>query len=141
MLYTTNFALIGLHEAVAALEPHGEAAPYAAAEDALAGFLVRIQSRAPPQSPAGAARPELEGAYFRAWDFEKWEAWGSDADLGWGAWSIETGWTMPWIATSFALRQLRTSLWDTASSVDAAADFASWLPFFFPEGDFSDVKG
>ena len=32
-------------------------------------------------------QPALDGAWMRAFDFEKWEAWASDADIGWGAWS------------------------------------------------------
>ena len=28
----------------------------------------------------------------------------SDADAGWGAWSVETGWTAPWIHLSLGLR-------------------------------------
>ena len=82
-----------------------------------------------------AARPELDGAFFRAFDFEKWEVWASDADAGWGAWSVETGWTAPWIHLSLGLRHANTSLWEVgAGGVDAAPAFAEWLPFFFPEG-------
>ena len=83
----------------------------------------------------GAARPELDGAFFRAFDFEKWEVWASDADAGWGAWSVETGWTAPWIHLSLGLRHANTSLWELgAGGVDAAPAFEEWLPFFFPEG-------
>ena len=41
---------------------------------------------------------------MRAFDFEKWEAWASDADIGWGAWSVETGWTQSWITTTLGMR-------------------------------------
>jgi hypothetical protein len=136
LLYTTNFAIIGLHETAAALAPYGEGDKYAAAEDALATFLVRIQTDASFAAGApGAARPELDGAFFRAFDFEKWEVWASDADAGWGAWSVETGWTAPWIHLSLGLRHANTSLWEVgAGGVDAAPAFEEWLPFFFPEG-------
>ena len=63
----------------------------------LAEFLCRIQVRS-------EAHPELDGAWFRAFDFEKWEHWGSSADIGWGAWSIESGWTQGWITAVLALR-------------------------------------
>ena len=97
---------------------------------------MRIQTDASFAAGApGAARPELDGAFFRAFDFEKWEVWASDADAGWGAWSVETGWTAPWIHLSLGLRHANASLWALgAAGVDAAPAFEEWLPFFFPEG-------
>ena len=142
LLYTSNFAAVGLHEAAAALgDGDGDggdggnggngganATRYRAAADALAGFLVRVQASSGP-----AERPELDGAFFRAFDFEKWEVWASDADVGWGAWSIETGWTQSWISMVLGLRQLDTSLWElTQGGVDLRDDLAGWVPFFFP---------
>ena len=106
LLYTTNFAFLGLHEAAAAT---GDADIRAAA-DQLAQFLCRIQVRS-------EQRPELDGAWFRAFDYRRWDYWGSNADAGWGAWSIESGWTQAWIISVLALRQMNTSLWDlTANS-------------------------
>ncbi|MCE9613864.1 MAG: hypothetical protein K8T26_06275 [Lentisphaerae bacterium] len=101
LLYTCNFAFLALHEAAAAT---GEAC-YRQAEDRLAAFLCRIQIRS-------EAHPELDGGWFRAFDFRRWEYWASSADAGWGAWCIESGWTQSWITAVLALRQLRTSLWD-----------------------------
>ena len=101
LLYTSNFALFGLHEAAAAT---GDAF-YAGAADRLARFLCRIQVRAETQ-------PALDGAWFRAFDFGRWDYWASNADVGWGAWSIESGWTQGWITAVLGLRQLRTSLWE-----------------------------
>jgi hypothetical protein len=72
LLYTVNFAFIGLHEAAAA----GDAAAKAA-EDRLADFLCRVQIRSD-------AHPSLDGGWFRAFDFTRWEAWASNADAGWG---------------------------------------------------------
>ncbi|WP_372934512.1 hypothetical protein, partial [Mariniphaga sediminis] len=43
---------------------------------------------------------------------ERFEHWGSNADHGWGAWAIETGWTQGWITSILALRELDTSIWD-----------------------------
>lgn len=101
LLYTVNFAAIGLHEAAAAT---GDAA-LAQAADRIAEFLVRCQVRSD-------AHPELDGAWFRSFDFRRWELWGSDGDVGWGIWAAETGWTQGWIVTTLALRELHTSLWD-----------------------------
>lgn len=109
LLYTLNFAFIGLHEAAAALGENA-GADMRRAEDRLADFLVRIQARS-------EARPEFDGAWFRAFDYRRWDYWGSNGDAGWGAWSAETGWTQGWIVSVLALRAMKTSLWDfTASS-------------------------
>ncbi len=108
-LYTCNFALIGLHEAAAAT---GDAF-YRDAEDKLARFLCRIQIRS-------ESHPELDGAWYRGFDFEKWEYWASNADWEWGAWCTESGWGTPWIASTLALRHMSTSLWDLTSDVKLA---------------------
>jgi len=105
MLYSMNFAFLGLHEAVAATgDP-----TLAAAEDLIARFLCRIQVHS-------EAHPELDGAWFRSFDYDKWDYWGSSADIGWGAWSIESGWTQAWITSVLALRRMGTSLWDLTST-------------------------
>jgi hypothetical protein len=100
LLYTTNFALLGLHEASAATGDRF----YHHAETKLAEFLCRIQVRS-------TQRPELDGAWFRAFDFGRWEYWASNSDVGWGAWSIETGWTQAWIIAVLGMRGKDTSLW------------------------------
>jgi hypothetical protein len=100
-LYTCNFAFLGLHEAAAAT---GDPL-YREAEDKLARFLCRIQIES-------SAHPELAGGWFRAFDTRRWDYWASEADWGWGPWSIETGWTQAWICSVFAMRHLRTSLWE-----------------------------
>jgi hypothetical protein len=103
-LYTTGFALIGLHEAAAATgDPELKRA-----EDRLAEYLVRIQVRSP-------TLPYLDGAWFRAFDYEKWECWASSADMGWGAWSVEAGWAPAWAAATLGLRARGASLWDLTS--------------------------
>lgn len=112
LLYTCNFALIGLHEAAAATgDPF-----YAQAEDRLARFLCRIQIRS-------EAHPELDGAWYRAFDFRRWEFWASNADWEWGPWCTETGWTQPWIAATLALREKRTSLWELLRQASIGNDF------------------
>lgn len=100
LLYTANFAFLGLNEAAAAGEHDA-----AEAADKLAEFLVRIQVKS-------ESHPSLDGGWFRAFDFARWEPWGSNADAGWGAWAIESGWTQGWITSVLAMRQLKTSLWD-----------------------------
>lgn len=108
LLYTTNFAFLGLHEAAAAT---GEAM-YREAEDRLAGFFVGIQVKSDDH-------PELSGAWFRAFDYKRWEHWASNSDAGWGVWSTETGWTQGWITSILALRQMKTSLWEKTAATTA----------------------
>jgi hypothetical protein len=105
-LYTTGFALLGLHEAVGATgDPRLKRA-----EDKLAEYLCRIQTRS-------QKLPWLNGTWFRAFDDRRWEAWASSADVGWGAWSIESGWGQAWTAAVLALREQGTTVWDfTAKS-------------------------
>ncbi|HOX38683.1 MAG TPA: hypothetical protein PL033_11895 [Candidatus Brocadiia bacterium] len=124
LLYTTNFAFIGLHEASAAT---GEAL-YVDAEKKLARFLCRIQVRS-------ETHPELDGAWFRAFDFGRWDYWASNADAGWGAWSIETGWTQGWITSVLAMRRQGTSLWELAGGSGMGGHFDELYPVMFPGGE------
>lgn len=101
MLYTVGFAFLGLHEAAAAT---GDVF-YKHASDRLSNFLCRIQIKS-------EKHPELDGGWFRAFDINRWEYWASNADAGWGAWCIESGWSQSWITAVLALRQLNTNLWD-----------------------------
>ena len=101
MLYTTNFAFFALNEAAQATqEPK-----YLTAIDKLADFLVRIQS-------TSTGRADLDGCWFRAFDYEDWEYYGSNADHGWGAWGTLTGWTQSFITTTLALKLENTSYWE-----------------------------
>ncbi len=105
LLYTTNFAYLGLHEAAAVTgDPK-----FKEAEDRLTDFLCRIQVRS-------EAHPYLDGAWMRAFDYELWEYYASSSDLGWAAWSIESGWTNAWINAVLAMRQLKESLFDLATA-------------------------
>ncbi|HOX02139.1 MAG TPA: hypothetical protein P5555_07260 [Candidatus Paceibacterota bacterium] len=100
-LYVSGFALLGLHEAAAVLkDPRVEAAA-----DRLAEYLCRIQARSNDM-------PWVQGNWFRAFDFLRWEPWASSGDSGWGAWSIESGWAQAWTAAVLGLRLERTTLWD-----------------------------
>ncbi len=122
LLYATNFAFLGLHEAAAATGDRF----YREAEDRLAGFLCRAQVRSPK-------RPELDGAWFRAFDFRRWEYWASNADAGWGAWAIESGWSQSWIASVLALRRLKTSLWDVTAGEGLGRAVAAARPAILPD--------
>ena len=101
LLYTANFMLISLHEAAAACPDSGAAE----LEDKLCRFICRIQAVSEDQ-------PYLNGAWLRGFDWELWDYYGSAADSGWGAWSVESGWTCSWISVTLALRGLNKSLWD-----------------------------
>ena len=114
MLYTCNFAFLALHEAAGALRD----AKLKDASDKLAAFLCRIQIHS-------KTHPELHGGWFRAFDFTRWEYWASSADAGWGAWSIETGWTQSWITAVLALRLKGTTLWDVTRGSDIRKH---WIP-------------
>ena len=121
-LYTCNFALIGLHEAAAAT---GDPL-YAEAEEKLARFLCRIQIRS-------EAHPELDGAWYRAFDFSRWEYWGSSSDWEWGPWCTESGWTQPWIAGTLALREMDTSLWELTAASKINAHFDRYRRQMLPD--------
>jgi hypothetical protein len=112
LLYTTNFAFLGLHEAAAVT---GDPV-IKAAEDRLAQFLCRIQVYSP-------ARSQLHGGWFRAFDYGRYEHWGCNADQGWGAWCIESGWTQGWITSLLALREMNTSVWDLTRESKVAVNY------------------
>ena len=99
LLYSVNYALMGLHEAYMAI---GKAS-YKAAADRMAEFFCRIQALSQEQR-------YLDGAWLRGFDYNLWEFFGSAADSGWGPWCVETGWTNSWIASALALRQLNRPL-------------------------------
>lgn len=101
MLYTSNFAFFALNEAAQA----SQESKYIEAVDRLAEFLVRIQS-------SSSARADLDGCWFRAFEYKNWEYYGSNADHGWGAWGTLTGWTQSFITTTLALKLQQTSYWD-----------------------------
>lgn len=122
LLYTTNFAFLGLHEAYyATKDPEIQKAV-----NKLAEFLCRIQV-------ASSQHPELDGGWMRAFDYKRYEHWGSNADHGWGAWAIETGWTQGWITTILALRELNTSVWDLTKSSQVARYYSELKVKLLPQ--------
>lgn len=129
LLYTCNFAFLGLHEAYAAT---GEA-QYQEMSDKLAEFLVRVQVRS-------EAHPELDGGWFRAFDYSQWEYWGSNADHGWGAWSIEVGWTQGWVPTVLAMRELGLNLWDISRNSQIARHWEKTRVVMLPDSAFEALE-
>lgn len=127
LLYAVNFAVIGLHEAAAVTKD----SEIRQAEDRLADFLTRIQIRS-------ETRSELEGGWYRGFDFKRWDYWGSDGDIGWGVWTIETGWTVAWISSTLALRQMSTSLWDLSKESSIGRHMDKYRPVMLPD-DVLDV--
>jgi hypothetical protein len=96
------------------------------AEDRLAAFLCRIPIRS-------ERRPELDGAWFRAFDFGRWDYWASNADAGWGAWCVEMGWVQGWLVTTFALRKMRIKLWDLVTRRPLGDVFEKNLSLLLPD--------
>ncbi len=122
LLYAVNFAFLGLHEAAAST---GDPL-FKEAEDKLAEFLIRIQVKS-------ALHPELDGGWFRGFDFNRWEYWASNGDAGWGAWSIESGWSQSWITMVLSLRSLGTSYWDFTHQHDMKKYFDDTILMFFKD--------
>ncbi len=112
---------MGLHEAAAAT---GEAL-YRDAEDDLVEFLCRIQVQSESQ-------PQLDGGWFRGFDYRRWEFWGSDC----GRW-LEfiyhgTGWISGEIVSVLALRQMPTSLWDLMADSKIPQQCQAWRARMLP---------
>lgn len=114
LLYTANFAFLGLHEASYALKEF----KVREATDKLAEFFCRIQVES-------ENHPELHGGWMRAFDFGRFEHWGSNADPGWGAWVVESGWTQGWITSVLSLRELDTSIWDLTGELNVSSNYES----------------
>jgi hypothetical protein len=125
LLYTCNFTFLGLNEAFAATGDE----QYKRMADRLADFLVRIQVKSEKHI-------ELDGGWFRAFDYSQWEYWGSNADSGWGAWSIETGWTQAWIPTVLAMRELKENLWDLSANSKVNKHFNQVRHQMMPDMEF-----
>ena len=101
MLYTCNFALFSLNEAAKATGSK----TYKAAVDKLSDFLTRIQVQSKKHN-------DLDGAWFRAFDYGRWDYWASNSDAGWGAWCTLTGWIQSWIVATQIQIEKNESFWD-----------------------------
>jgi len=49
---------------------------------------------------------------MRGFDYNLWEYYGTSADIGWGVWSVESGWTNSWISSVLAMRYLNEPFFD-----------------------------
>lgn len=123
LLYTTNFAFLGLHEAAAATGDRY----YNAAEDRLAQLLCRIQIRS-------EEHPELDGGWFRAFSPAMWDYWASNSDSTWGAWTIESGWTQAWITSVLGMRSKAVSLWTLTENSKISRQMDSVIHEFASSG-------
>lgn len=101
MLYTSNFAFFSLNEAAHATGNE----QYKTAVRKLSDFLTRIQVKS-------ERHKDLDGAWFRAFEYNRWEYWASNADAGWGAWNTLTGWTQSWIVATQVLTAQQQSFWE-----------------------------
>jgi len=109
-LYTINFALLGLHEA---FKTTGDSY-YEDGSEKLAGFVCRVQVKS-------ILHPELNGSWFRGFDYGHWRYWGGDVSPRLGAWSVTAGQSQAWISAVLAMRELDTSLWDILSQAGLPA--------------------
>jgi hypothetical protein len=123
LLYTMNFAFLGLHEAAAATGDRY----YEANEDRLAQLLCRIQIRS-------EEHPELDGGWFRAFSPAMWDYWASNSDSTWGAWTIESGWTQAWITSVLGMRSKAVSLWTLTEKSKISVQMDSVLHEFASSG-------
>lgn len=116
MLYTCNFGFFALNEAYKATGKYGNEVRK------LADFLVRIQVKSD-------AHPDLDGAWFRAFDYGRWDYWASNADNGWGAWCTLCGWIETWIGVTEGLVSQNSSYWDATREMNMkeALDNALWM--------------
>ncbi len=124
MLYTSNFAFFSLTEAAAVTGDER----LEEAVGKLADFMVRIQVQS-------EKHPELDGAWYRAFDFNRWEYWASNADAGWGVWSTETGWTQGWIAAMLMMQELNTNVWDFSAGSNIEDSFEKYRQMMLPENE------
>ena len=117
-LYTANFAMLGLNEAYAAMASVGNTALASKYKDyaiSLSDYHVRIQQV--------SDNAKYNGIWYRGFDYEKWEAYGSDGDAGWGIWCVETGWTQAWISATLSLQVMNTNVWDYSKDSSIGTTF------------------
>ncbi|NER13775.1 BspA family leucine-rich repeat surface protein [Leptobacterium flavescens] len=130
MLYTCNFAFFALNEAAHAT---GNSRYYEAVAK-LSEFLARIQVNVPEEAKQKNDKLNaLDGAWFRAFDYNRWDYWGSDSDTNWGAWGTLTGWIQTWIVTTQALVEEQNSYWDLTDNLDIAENANDIINFMMEE--------
>ncbi len=116
MLYTSNFAFFALNEAAQITED----IKHKQAVDKLADFLVRIQVKS-------KTHKDIDGSWFRGFDYKEWDYWGSNADEEWGVWCTLTGWIQSWIVGTLILVEDNNSLWNLTKNINVNKDFSKSL--------------
>jgi len=111
LLYTCNFALFGLAEAAAATQDE----KYIHAVNKLSDFMTRVQVRS-------SVHPDLDGAWFRGFDYTRWDYWASNSDIGWGTWCTLTGWIQSWIVATQIQLETGKSFWELTKTSTIAGD-------------------
>ncbi|CAL1517175.1 hypothetical protein [Chitinophaga sp. MM2321] len=122
MLYTSNFAFFSLNEAAQATGNQ----QYKNAVNRLADFMTRIQVKSDKFK-------DLDGAWFRAFEYNRWEYWASNADAGWGAWGTLTGWTQSWIVATQVLTADQQNFWDLTKQSTVKENMAPVIKQLFSE--------
>jgi len=122
MLYTSNFAFFSLNEAAHATGN----ATYQEALRKLSDFLTRIQVKSDRFE-------DVDGAWFRAFDYARWEFWASNADVGWGAWGTLTGWTQSWIVATQVLVLQDQSYWELTNKTAINQHFPNTYTLMFEQ--------
>lgn len=121
LLYSLNFAILGLSELAAVTnDPR-----HRQSLERMLDFSVRAQTRS-------EQHPELDGTWYRGFDFEGWDFWGSDTDWGYGVLTTEVGWGHSLITTALALRELDTNFWDLTAGSSVPEGFAEVLAEMLP---------
>jgi hypothetical protein len=80
-------------------------AQYREAVRKLSDFMTRIQVKSDRFK-------DLDGAWFRGFEYNRWEYWASNADVGWGAWNTLAGWTQSWIVATQVMTAKNQNFWD-----------------------------
>lgn len=116
LLYTSNFAFFALNEAA-----HVTGNPeHKKAVGKLSDFLMRIQVKSDTHK-------DLDGAWFRGFDYKRWDYWGSNADEEWGVWCTLTGWIQSWIVSTMVLVDKNTSFWNLTQNIGMEKEFEESL--------------
>lgn len=122
MLYTSNFAFFSLNEAAHATGDER----YKNAVSKLSDFLTRIQVKSDKHK-------DLDGAWFRAFEYDRWEYWASNADNGWGAWNTLTGWTQSWIVATQVMTAQNQSFWNLTKESKVKKHMEPTIKIMFEE--------
>lgn len=99
-LYCTSFAAMNFWIAYKATGERAYLEDFVRTAD----YLVRIQVESPDAM--------IDGGWMRGFDYSLWEYYGSNADQGWNAYCLETGWTNAIIDMALGLFLLDDSFFE-----------------------------